>query len=66
MKSSNLYIVTQEPKRGNREGLVVRVMVTTATSAAGALRLTARHFVSENYFRKPQAFLLIENQLYRL
>lgn len=61
------WIVTQEPKQGNREGYVVKVSVVEARTKTAALQLTARDFEDDSgIFKKPRAFPLMLNHCYRL
>lgn len=61
------FIITQEPKRGRREGYVVKVSVVEAKTARKAIELTARDFEPDpSIFKKPVAVRLQLNHCYRL
>jgi hypothetical protein len=61
-----LFIVSQEPKKKERAGLIVFVMIVEAKTKAEALRKADDKLSKETYFCKPQVAPLEIGRDYRL
>jgi len=62
------FLVTQVPKRGNRESHSIVVHVIQAISERDALKRVATDLFSpgDRYYKKPQAQALVQNHAYVL